>query len=230
MKNNDLRYLSIITFLWGPWFEKDVEYLTKMRNMLQRNVTIPYEFVCLTSRPDLKIDGIKMMPLYCFSRYNNLPKLSLFNPRYNFKRMFAIDLDVIILKNIDHMLTLNSEICVRSAFKSKKLWKPDGDLQLIDMTKKRRYEIWNFITRNKRKIEKETRGKERRFYDYYSKTLFPNIKFFQKEFPGEIKSFKQHKINHTKIVPDEAKIVTFHGKPKPHECMDEQLWLENYWV
>lgn len=221
--------LDIVTFAWGEWYGRRDEYLIKMKNMLDRNLTVPFTLNCLTDNVRDKVDGIKMKPIQSPLTKGNLRKLSIFNPAYGFGKILAIDLDIVILDNIDEIINFNkSSIMARAAFKTKKkVWKPDGDIHLINMTKGHKARIWNFVRRRGDIINTKTNGAERLFYENFWYTLFPDIRYLQKEFPGRVRSYKQDAINKTCKVPEGTKIVTFHGVPKPHECEEE--WICNYW-
>ena len=225
----DSNKIDIVTFAWGEWYGRRDEYLEKLRNMLERNLTVPYRLNCLTDQVRYKVDGVNMKPIQSPLTKGNLRKLAIFNPAYNFGRIFAIDLDIVILDNIDEIVNFNkSKIMARAAFKTKKKeWKPDGDIHLINMTKAQKSRVWTFIRRQSRVIYNRTHGAERLFYEQFWNNLFPDMRFLQKEFPYKVRSYKQDEINKTFHVPNGTKIVTFHGVPKPHEC--EESWICEYW-
>lgn len=81
-----------------------VEYVEKLRNMVARHLTIPYEFVCLTddSRPVQNVRSI-VQPT---GRYKKMwwHKIHMFDPSLDLKpRVLYFDLDVVIHKNIDRL-------------------------------------------------------------------------------------------------------------------------------
>ena len=56
----------------------------------------------------------------------------------------------------------------------------------------------------------------------------PSMDYFQDFFPNEVVSYKAHCVgNNNKVtVPKKAKIICFHGRPRPHEITDG---LSKYW-
>ncbi len=216
--------MDIICFLWGNWFNKRDEYLIKLKNMLNRNISIPYRFLCIS---DKDIKGIETLLLNPQSNLGNLPKLSIFSyHKFLNKQIFLIDLDIIILNNIDHILTYETDLCIRAEHfkKINNQWVPDGDLFLSNISN---WSIVNdYINDNIKYIERVTKGRERYFYKKFYKLFWPKIEFFQEVFPDEIQSYKQNRIRENGL-KENIKIVSFHGHPKPHEVYDK--WIKNYW-
>lgn len=94
---------TVLCVRFGPKYSRD--YVEKLRNMVQRNVTVPYEFVCITddSRP---IDGVRLI-VQPFQNYRKIwwHKIHMFDsslPLYG--RILYFDLDVIICNNINKLL------------------------------------------------------------------------------------------------------------------------------
>lgn len=81
-----------------------IEYVEKLRNMISRNLTIPYEFFCLT---DINIDvpGVTNL-VQKNAGYNKgwWHKIHMFDPGLKLSgRILYFDLDVVIHTNIDKL-------------------------------------------------------------------------------------------------------------------------------
>jgi len=218
----------VACFLWGDWFNGlGEEYVKILRDSVARNLSLPHKFVCLTDQ-EISDDGIETLPIYAPSTMGNLTKLALYNPTYGFDdRMVCMDIDLVVTGDLDEMFSYDGEIATRAAFRSKEQnWVPDGDMSVQNMSYSRRYEIWDKITRQISKIEKNTSGAERKFYKQWTRQIWPDMDFIQELFPGQLLSFKQDNIRGQGLSKN-TRLVSFHGKPKPHEL--DIPWIKRNW-
>lgn len=99
--------LRICVFKWGDKYSR--RHVEVMRNMLQRNLTIPYEMVVISDNPrDYEIEGVRYVPLWTQMREAKLcgVRLHAFHPSMADligPRFAWIDLDVVITGNVDHI-------------------------------------------------------------------------------------------------------------------------------
>ena len=98
--------LKIVTLLKsGPgWLP---EYVYRLQRALERNLTVPYEFVCLTDIP-LEVNTLPLLPVPDIDN-TNIPKfwykVQLFRPELDLSHgCLFFDLDTIIKSNIDHYI------------------------------------------------------------------------------------------------------------------------------
>ena len=103
--------LIVATYYWsdptraGRGYTFNHDHVRTLRNMVERNLTIPYRFVCVT---DDKIDGVDTVPL---DWRKHVPgtifmRLMQHNPDIADvlgKRILSLDLDIVITGNIDHI-------------------------------------------------------------------------------------------------------------------------------
>jgi hypothetical protein len=68
-------------------------------------------------------------------------------------------------------------------------------------------------------MQKYLSGGDQDFISYYK----PSLEYFQDAFPGEVVSYKVHCQD---ALPQNAKVVCFHGNPRPHEITNN---LGKYW-
>lgn len=220
--------LTVVTFLWGDWEDGKGElYVRKLRDAVARNLSIPHDFVCITDQ-EFNDLNVTVWPLVsCFGK-GSLPKLSMFNPYYPLNdRCVVLDLDMVITGSLDEIFSYDGEFAVRAAFKTANgSWQPDGDMFVFNMGKERRKRIWDEITNYRSKIESKTQGSEVKFYRRNYERYFPNIDFIQEMYPGQVLSYKQHNVR-GRGLPSGVRVVSFHGRPKPHELQDS--WIKEHW-
>ena len=219
--------LDVVTFLWGDWGQGNAEtYVNNLKQAVKQNLNIPHRFICLSDR---EIDGVETWPIYSPSNLGNLVKLAVYNDYYKFNsRVMLMDLDMIVTGSLDDIASYDGELAVRAAFRTREgAWIPDGDMAIMNLTPQRRRQIWKFISRSISKIEAKTNGAERKFYKAFYQQVFPEIDYIQELFPGQLLSYKQDSIRTKGRLPKDARIVSFHGKPKPHQAGDN--WILKYW-
>jgi len=113
--------LTVVTFFWqdrtrdnrGYTFNQD--HVRILKNMVDRNLTIPHRFVCVT---DELIDGVETAPM---DWRKHIPgtvyaRLMQHNPdwcRENLgERILSLDLDVVITDNFDHVVNRNEDFVI----------------------------------------------------------------------------------------------------------------------
>lgn len=109
--------LQIVTFKWGSRYTAD--HVVRLRNMLYRNLTIPWEFVVITDAigsadewaktPELEgIVPTRFLPLWNEMRDTKgcgvrIPAFAPHMREFIGPRFAWIDLDVVITGNVDHI-------------------------------------------------------------------------------------------------------------------------------
>ena len=75
-----------------------VEYIRRLRAMVERWIDRPFRFVCLTDQPEAMPDGVEPIEVKRLHGFAYWTKLELFNPvRQWTGRMLYLDLDVLIV-------------------------------------------------------------------------------------------------------------------------------------
>lgn len=216
--------MNVVCFKWGTEFS--AEYVNKLFRAIQRNTTIPLNFICYTDNAD----GVE-----CETRpfIEPLPHwwyiIGLFNPAHGFnEKTIYFDLDTVILKNIDHILSLNVQFAtLRDFYRPEGLqtacimWEPDWGAfiweRLRSQFKPHRYNQLLKYNGGTNQFIEETVG------------VGSNTVRIQDRFPNECISYKVHiRDSKTPVDWDTARIVFFHGKPRPHEISED--WLMRVWI
>lgn len=197
-------------------------YVNALSNAIRKNTTKNIEIVCLTDNPTGFNRNInRIIPLK-----HNFPnwwsKIELFRPDiFQNERVFYMDLDTIIVDNIDEILEFEFDFCALSDFY--KLTNVGSGLMSWNSSKVTKiYE--EFIKKSDFIMSTYLEG-DQQWIDQNK----PQTVYFQDIFPKEILSFKKHclKNDNNIVIPDMAKIICFHGIPRPHAIIDESI--KKYW-
>jgi lipopolysaccharide biosynthesis glycosyltransferase len=165
-------------------------------------------------------------------------KLQMFNPEHFSGRLLYLDLDVVITRNLDWMLSLDKNLfwTIRDF---KYLWRPtwkgmNSSVMLWDTTKWAK--IWDeFQNRDLAATVRKFHGdqdflnslmneKHLRFFDEkYTKSWRWQIK----DGGFDMKTRVYNQPNAGSIIDSDTAVIVFHGSPKPHEIQDpliQKLW------
>ena len=187
----------------------DAEYVHRLAVNINSNISVPYKFYCMS---DINIQGIKTIGLqHDWERW--WPKIEVFN-LFKSKTLY-LDLDTVLVDNIDSLLLYSHKFTAlhgfyRDIFNSGFMaW--EGDYSFIYR------DFLNVVEQRDgaENIRDHELGNDQNFIA--SRLVSNNIKWevWQDLFPGQIVSYKVH--CRGKGVPKGAKVVCFHGKPRPHE-------------
>ena len=197
----------------------DAEYVRRLRNMVCRHVTIPFDFVCLTDDP--------VKDVTCIALSNGhggwWSKVELFRSNIVASDYIVyFDLDTIILDNIDKLLKVDASFAAllpwNTANRANGLlasgimaWDNDGTYRFI-------YDEFRpELSSNYPHGDQE----------YITKVLNKHRYSFEplQELIGGIYSYKRNCIAK---LPRGAKIVCFHGRPRPHTITNVG-WVKDNW-
>ena len=189
----------------NKWGSYDPSYVDKLFNSIQRNTTIPFQFICLS---DLQWAA----PYEINSLTDNLPgwwsKIEMF--KYS-GAVITLDLDILIVKNIDKLLSLPSQ-------------KNNNKIYLM----KALYESRRFTTSlmawngNFNYIFNEFIFKKDEAFNWDQHYILSKLKEKQiiaiQESVDGIYSYKKQWENQS-----DTRIIWFHGKPRMPDCEDKIL-------
>jgi hypothetical protein len=235
-QTSDIDHLTVLCVRFGHRYGR--EYVERLRNMVSRNLTLPYEFACLTD--DLKlIDGVRTIH-QSSAGYNKLwwHKVHMFDPDLDIKgRILYFDLDVVIHKNIDHLfVNYQDEFLGIRDFNRK--FQPNWRYLNSSVMS------WTHGTQNHiyREFKKDTLSAMRLQgdQDWIWKSVRDRITFWPdrwiQSYKWEIrgreqlidrngrKGFKTHSDQYPE---NECCISVFHGDPKPQDIKDRYV-VENW--
>lgn len=193
-----------------------MEYVNALFKGVARHSTEPFNFVCFTDLAEINTDeymrGIELRPLPWGLRgwWN---KLYLFKEGVLRDRVVFFDLDTVIMGNIDLLLQYRGKFAmVRDLMRAGKYqscimaW----DAQFA-------YEIWE----------------QYEAQDYPQTDEEGDQHFIQQHIIGAdllqnfIDGIYSYKVSCQNSIPTDARIVCFHGLPRPHQV--KETWLARYW-
>lgn len=100
----------ILCMKWGDKYGP--EYVNRLYAMVRKNLTLPFEFVCLTDNPDGLDPAIRHYPIPELNLPNGLPErgwkklTTLGADLYGLQgRALFLDIDIVIIDNIDSFFT-----------------------------------------------------------------------------------------------------------------------------
>jgi len=216
--------LTVVCFLWigDRWHRSDlgVEYVNRLFRGVQRNISASHRFVCFSNISGNYENLIEVRPLNAPSWKGCLPKITAFDPKHGFHgHVMVMDIDTVVVGSLDDIASYRGDFCVRAKFRAPHL--PDGDL--VGFNAEKCAWIWSEFAENVDNVEKMTRGRERFFYRELP--IKPDI--WQRLFPGQLVSYKNH-VRKQKTLPDNARLVSCHGNPRPHEI--NESWVKEHWI
>lgn len=196
------------------------DYVIRLRNSIARNATVPYEFVCLT---DLDID-----PSICKSikLTEGWPgwwsKIELFRDDLTDNEcLIYFDLDTVITGNIDELLSKKYSVAALRPWNKKNrlnglfasgvmAWRNSGSYSFV------------FKQFDPSTIDQYKKGDQ----EYISNVLaeFGETPDFLQDIVPGIYSYKRN-CHHR--LPADARVVCFHGNPRPHEL--DKKWVKRSW-
>lgn len=197
--------INILTVL-----RKSEEYTPEkvkiIKGMVERNLTIPFNFICLS---DVEIPDCNTIPLIHHWK-GWYAKLELFRPDLPIGPKFYLDLDTVIVKNIDSLIkkALNYDfIVLRDFYRGIKNPRAMGSGLMF----------WNIpnlsLIYKKYLIHPiELPGGDQSVLENY--LIDSPIVTYWQDITNEIASFKVH-IKPFNKIDDKYSIICFHGKPRP---------------
>lgn len=170
--------------------------------MVARNLSIKHEFICFTENPE----GLncKTSPLPDLEGWWN--KVYLFKEDLFDKKILFLDLDVVITGSLDH-------IAKKEGFWIIQDWHlPTYNSSVFVLSPNERPKVWRDFTKD---VPKRFSGDQ----DWITHKAKAHT--FKTSWCVSYRSHATH------AVPENTKVVCFHGNPKPHEYTSD--WIKALW-
>jgi hypothetical protein len=176
-----------------------------IKGMLEKHLTLPYEFVCLS---DTQIDGVRVIPL-AHDWPSWYAKMELFRPDLPEGPKFYLDLDTIIVANIDNLIeqAFDSDnfVILRDFYRgSRDPWAMGSGLMFWNIPCTH---LYRFFAADPRPVPGGDQVLLERWLDRW------NLSFWQ-DLTESVCSFKVHVRPYGRVDPKYS-IICFHGQPRP---------------
>lgn len=228
--------ITVACVFWGDKFSDD--YVYNLKSMVERNTTVPHQFVCFSDRELEGIKTVKLIPGY--EGWWN--KMQMFNTDFRLgNRVVYLDLDTLIVGNIDWLLEYDGMFMGIEDLGSVNEHQPElkGRLQsgVMSWDYRLNSHLWNRFTSS---------GESQRYRGdgEYLNHIVPKYQrdFIQKRYKGKLKSYKYQV--YSEGITDDLSIICFHGRPSIPQAMTEtvttgwknsgktyepQDWIKDYW-
>ncbi|RMA78666.1 glycosyltransferase [Umboniibacter marinipuniceus] len=237
--------MNIICMKWGDKFPP--HYVNRLYAMVRRNLTGDFRFVCFTENGTGIRDEVEVQPLPELDLPSGLPergwrKLTVFAPGFGGLEgpTLFLDLDVVIVDSIDPFFDIEGEFFI--AHDKKNPAKMEGNSSIFRFIPGSYPEILQNFVDNFEQV----RGEVRHEQAYLSREMHRagKMQFWPDEW---VPSFKYKCLPRFPMnffvdpfIPDDAKILIFHGLPNPPEAVEGKSgkwyrhfkparWIEDYW-
>jgi hypothetical protein len=207
-------HVTVVAVQVGNYLGRGAEYVNCLHRSVEKCITVPHRFVCVTDDPTGLRDGIETLPAD-----DNAPgwwqKICLFRPG-RFKdadRILFIDLDTIILRNIDDIASYDGGFAGTGNFRTG--GPPFSSCMMAWQNGTMHHLYTKWIAAN--------RPMDRWGDDEWIRNTELNTAKLNRIFPG-IRSYKYH---HLKDDPGDARVVIFMARPKPHTLTE--AWVREAW-
>lgn len=219
--------LNVVCVQTGNYLGRGVEYVENLRRGVSANLTVPHRFVVVTDDDPANYPGARAVP----SRHGGWwEKLRLFEPGLFTDRVMFLDLDTVVLKNIDHIAAYDGPFATLEDF-----WRPGRGLGPAVMLFDPAYAGTLYEEWAAEGFPKNGHGDQAWLENRDQGRFRKSVDILQRLFPGEFVSYKEHCTSRGRgwrdvadqvPPPTEARVVCFHGRPRPHEVGG---WVRNYW-
>jgi len=230
--------ISILCVRFGTRYGR--EYVEKLRNMVSRHCSLPYEFVCLTDDPT-PVEGVRLIvqPNAGYSRAW-WHKIHMFDPSLPLQgRILYFDLDVVIINNIDKLIENAGDDFYGILDFNRKFHKSYRSLNSSMLSWKHDIQnnIWTEFIKDKTAAQK--------FYgdqDWIWRYCKNIIRFWPNEW---IQSYKWEVRNKDELIinqqrqrrfksadhiikpKEDCSVLVFHGDPKPQD-VEDKIVVDNW--
>jgi hypothetical protein len=228
----------VVCLKWGDKYSP--EYVNKLNRMVERNLTLPYEFVCFTDDStgidkDVRIESLPpiLVKGWWFKPY-------FFNPELILKgTILFLDLDLVVFENIDCLFTYKpKEFLIIRDFNRKFIKNYDRfNSSVFRLEVGSHSHVYTNFVSNPNSVMGRFRGDQdwlyysiKNNYNYWPDEWIQSYKWEMRS-KSDLTRLSSGKLNFKArgepIVNKNTKIAVFHGDPNPHECKDH--WCERHW-
>jgi len=214
------------------------DYVRRLASAVRRNLEIEHTFVCITDVPEGELDGVKRIIRPEYSWPGWWTKMELFRLP---GPLLYLDLDTIIVANIDRLaLTLTGRdpkaLVMLDDFYTHK---PSSGIMAWSVNQSGIYAAFCRLAKGhdlrwipgRHGIGLRAHGTTFRGDQDWLRALVVSDQIpieRTQDLSHGVCSYKVH-VQRTGRVPENAKLVCFHGYPRPHEVSPPPAWIGEHW-
>lgn len=222
--------INICCVYYGTKYSLD--YVQVLYNMVERNVTVPYKFICFSDhvKPQKILKGDIEFRKFKYDHYAGWwNKLQMFTEESGLiGPTFYMDLDVVVLKNLDDMLTFGND----QTFGCINDFNPNTGLfnsSILKFNNENAHKIWQGFKAEETRFKK-MQGDQNVISELVKNN--PNLSVYPDEWTYSFKwhdrqTPRYHKSEWKFEYRHEAKVCVFHGEPNPHQS--DVPWVVEHW-
>lgn len=208
--------LNVVCIQTGNYLGRGAEYVRKLRAQVKRHLTLPHRFFVVTDDASSLYPGMTCKPAALPGWWE---KIRLFKPGMFEGRVLFLDLDTYLVGNIDDIASYGGQFATLQDF-----WRPQGLGPAVMLWEPGDFtaSIWQEFEAQGKPMS-HPQGDQFWLENLDQGKFAKRIDILQRLYPGAFVSYKTHAVE---AVPEGAKVVCFHGKPRPHEATG---WAEGVW-
>jgi hypothetical protein len=233
---------TVLCMKWGRRYGSD--YVNTLYNMVRRNLTVPHRFVCVTDERDAIRSEVECRPLPALAlapEWERSPwrKLSCFAPALADLDgpVLFLDLDVVITDNMDCFFAHPGDFCIIENWTQPS--RGIGNSSVYRYWGGAHGEIFERFRTHTAEVIRNYPNSQ----TFLSRSI-PELTFWPASW---CRSFKHDCLPgrllrrlRPAVIPDGAKIIVFHGQPKPPDAargiwpepgksLRPAAWVGDYW-
>lgn len=218
--------VHFVCLKWGTKYP--ASYVNRLYHMVNRNLTRPFRFHCLTEDAEGLEPGIEHLPLQTSELTGWWYKLSLFQHDFFGLEgdLIYLDLDVVITGNIDFLVEQPGNFIIIRNWSRNKMW----NSSVMRFRIGQHAQIWERFQAQQERVIQELNGDQEWIFECVPEAnTWPPEKVVSYKKSLKSKAFRAlEKMGLARLglkapdwmdtpLPKEAAIVIFHGKPDPED-------------
>lgn len=230
----------VVCLKYGNKYSAD--YVNKLHNMVKRNLTIDYEFVCYTENatdidPDIRIEPLPAMSGVQGWWY----KPMFFNPKLGLKgTILFFDLDVVIFENIDRLFTYEpGKFCIIRDFNRYIIRNYNKfNSSIFRLNTGQHSHVYTDFVRDPKIPIRQFHGDQDWIrsqikdgeYTYWPDEWIQSYKWEMRGKPRydrKPRGERDFEKTGDPVIHPNSSVAVFHGDPNPHNCKDP--WVVDNW-
>jgi len=186
----------------------------------------PFKFICFTN-DDLDVDErIEIREFQSVVKEGVMPRMFMYSKAAGLfgHQVLCLDIDVVITGSLRDLMNYDGLYCTRTSFAGPDKGKLDGDIQSFQAGKEMEDIFWKPLIDDPEKAKEISQGRERFWVRH---VMNGKADLWNDVAPDQVLSYKRHVMKNNKELPENARIISCHGHPRPH-IINEQ-WRKDNW-